>query len=305
MITLVKFVTAGSGYMDIDAYAACIAEAERLRRHGQIAHAVSSAPLNESIPPSLRKLPVQLDDYVPGNSDEFILVDVSKESYFDPIVKNGTIIEVIDHHPGQKAYWSARPEVKTDIELIGAACTQIFERWQRDDLLQRMNPAIAQLLAAGILDNTLNLKAGMTTSRDVTAYQALQTIGNLPLEFAQAYFDECQQAIDQKFEVALRNDTKSMEEAPRLPHILGQLTAWDAKRYLEDEQSVIAKVLGQLGDDWALNLISISEGKSYLVSTSPSGQKKLEHLLGVVFNDGVAITDRLWLRKELLHAALN
>lgn len=299
-----KIVTAGSAYMDIDAYAACIAEAERLVLAGEEAYAASSAPLNESIPRSLRALNVGLTTYRPSDNDEFIVIDLSKEEYFDEIVKNGTVIEVIDHHPGSRQYWVERLGDKADIELIGASCTQIFERWERDNKLSRMNPETARLLAAGILDNTLNLKAVITTKRDIHAYKTLRRIGKLAEDFAAQYFHECQQAIDQDFETALRNDTKTVEYAPQLPLVLGQLTVWDAKEYTTSKLAIIEEVLSAIGDEWVLNLISIEEGKSYLVSNNPSAQKKLETLLGVTFKSGVAETDRLWLRKELIHLAL-
>lgn len=305
IMNVMKIVTAGSAYMDIDAYAGCIAEAELLRLNGEDAYAASSAPLNESIPRSLRVLGVSLEEYQQGESDEFILVDVSKEDFFDPIVKNGTVVEVIDHHPGQEEYWQSRIGDKADIEFIGASCTQIFERWQADNRLQEMRPEIARLLAAGILDNTLNFNANVTTQRDGDAYEALMQIGSLPEDFAAQYFTECQLSIEQNFEEAVMNDIKSMDEAPKLPHTLGQLTVWDARAFALDKKEVVARILESRDTDWALNLISISEGRSYFLSNSESGKAKLNSLLGLNFREDVAEADRLWLRKELLNLALS
>ncbi|GAC1483820.1 MAG: hypothetical protein NVS1B7_8570 [Candidatus Saccharimonadales bacterium] len=299
-----KIVTSGSAYIDIDAYAGCIAEAELLNLTGEPAYPASSAPLNESIPRSLRLLAVGLETYQPTDNDEFIIIDISKEEFFDPIVKHGKIVEVIDHHPGQENYWSDRLGDKADIEFIGASCTQVFERWVASNKLPNMRPEIARLLAAGILDNTLNLQAVITTNRDRIAYDTLLEIGSLPKDFAAQYFTECASAINSNFEAALINDTKVMEEAPRLPHTLGQLTVWDAQKYMPEKNDIITKVLGADNDDWALNLISIGEGISYFISTSPIAQKKLEELIKVHFDNGIATSDRLWLRKELLRQAL-
>ena len=49
-------VTSGNKYIDIDAYASCIAYANLLNLKGQKAKAVSSAKPNESIPSSLLNL---------------------------------------------------------------------------------------------------------------------------------------------------------------------------------------------------------------------------------------------------------
>lgn len=299
-----KVVTAGSAYMDIDAYAGCVAEAELLKLCGEEAYAASSAPLNESIPQSLRTLGVGLEEYRVSNNDEFVLVDVSKEDFFDPIVQNGAIVEVIDHHPGQEQYWAERIGDKATIEFIGASCTQVFERWVAQGKLDELKPDIARLLAAGILDNTLNFNAEVTTNRDRNAYATLVMIGGLPDDFPAQYFTECQESIDRNFETALRNDTKIMDEAPKLPLVLGQITVWDGRNYARDKFSTIEEVLANQGGDWAMNLISISNGKSYFISASEKGQSKLKELLGITFTDGVAETDRLWLRKELLKLAL-
>ena len=304
IMNVMKIVTAGSAYLDIDAYAGCIAEAELLRINGEDAYAASSAPLNESIPRSLRVLGIGLEEYRVGEKDEFIIVDVSKEDFFDPIVKNGTVVEVIDHHPGQEKYWQEKIGDKADIEFIGASCTQIFERWQTDNRLQEMNPEIARLLAAGILDNTLNFNADVTTQRDRNAYEVLKQIGGLPEDFAAQYFTECQASIEDNFEQAVSNDIKTMEETPKLPHSFGQLTVWDAKAFALDKKDLITQILNNRDSDWALNLISIGEGRSYFLSTSESGQSKLKALIGSDFTEGIAEADRLWLRKELLNLAL-
>ncbi len=300
-----KIVTAGSAYLDIDAYAGCIAYAELLKLSGEDAYAASSAPLNESIPHSLRTLGVSLKEYKPSDNDEFIIVDASKEDYFDPIVKNGIIVGVIDHHPGQEKYWQEKIGDKADIEFIGASCTQIFERWQADNRLQEMKPEIAHLLAAGILDNTLNFNAGVTTQRDRKAYEALKQIGVLPDDFNAQYFTECQALIEDNFEQAISNDIKTMEEAPKLPHIFGQLTVWDARTFAIDKKDVVFRILDNRDSDWVLNLISICEGRSYFLSDSESGKAKISSLLGIDFNNGIAEADRLWLRKELLNLALS
>ena len=47
-------VTSGSAYLDIDAYAGCIAFAQLLNLQGLEAKAISSAPLNQSISQTLR-----------------------------------------------------------------------------------------------------------------------------------------------------------------------------------------------------------------------------------------------------------
>ena len=100
-----KIVTAGNKYIDIDAYASCIAYANLLKLKGIHAKAVSTAKINETITPNLLKLNAQLENYEKSDNDEFIIVDVSSKSYFDNIVNEDKIIEIIDHHVGYEEYW--------------------------------------------------------------------------------------------------------------------------------------------------------------------------------------------------------
>ena len=93
-------VTSGKKYMDIDAYAGCIAYAKLLNLKGIKAKAISTAKLNESITPSLKKLIPKLDEYKPNEEDEYIIIDVSNKNYFDAFVREEKIIEIIDHHLG-------------------------------------------------------------------------------------------------------------------------------------------------------------------------------------------------------------
>ncbi len=178
-----KVVTSGSAYLDIDSWAGIIAYAELLKLNGEEAIAVSTAPVNGSVTPSLKKLNVGLSSYEPG-SDEFVVIDISSEKFFDPIVKNGEVVEIIDHHPGHEAYWQKRIGDKAQIESVGAACTQVFERWEKSGKLEEMPADIANILAAGILDNTLNFNAGVTNERDHHAYKELSLIGLLSSQFA-------------------------------------------------------------------------------------------------------------------------
>ncbi len=118
-------VTSGSKYIDIDAYASCIAYANLLNLKGKEAKAVSSAKTNESIPSSLLKLNIGLDNYKPSQEDEFIVIDVSNKAFFDKIVNEDKIIEIIDHHVGYDEYWKNKLQDKAKIEFVGAVATII------------------------------------------------------------------------------------------------------------------------------------------------------------------------------------
>jgi hypothetical protein len=57
-------------------------------------------------------------------------------------------------------------------------------------------------------------------------------------------------------------------------------------------------------DTWAMNVVSIGEGKSYFLAEDPEIQAELAKLLAITFQGNLATGNRLWLRKEVVKASL-
>jgi inorganic pyrophosphatase len=302
-----KVVTAGGAYIDIDAYAGCIAYVELLRLQGEEACAATSAPLNNSITSSVLAWGDHIKtDYTPADTDEFILVDISELTYCDPIVEEDRVIEVIDHHLGFEDYWRKKIGTGANIEFIGAACTLIYELWVKADMINQISQTSARLLATGILDNTLNFKATITTDRDTAAYEHLLKFANLPVDWPRQYFSECQDTIEANLPLALKNDMKFFYDNEHLPDVVAQLVVWDARNLLQNEKDKLIYEMNKLAPEWAINIISLDEGCSYFVSDNTSTQKKLSDLLDVKYNDDImAKANRLWLRKEIVKRTLD
>ncbi|MGI6612605.1 MAG: DHH family phosphoesterase [Candidatus Nanosyncoccaceae bacterium] len=297
-----KIITSGKRYLDIDAYAGCIAYAELLNSRGEEVMAVSTALPNESVNDTVRSWGDFFEtNYVPTKDDEFIIIDVSNPDHFDKIVKLEKVYEVIDHHIGHEEYWQSKLGDKAEIEFIGSVCTLIYERWQVAGVLKQMNPTTAKLLMCGILDNTLNFGAKVTTKRDIDAYKSLRKIADVQDDFAAQYFSDCQKAIMKDLASAVKNDSKIMIfKALDKPVAMGQLAVWDASEIITNGQDVIRQVLFNIESNWAMNLINISESKSYFITDNVDVQKYFEKLLAVKFDGGTAVANRLWLRKEIV-----
>lgn len=300
-----KIVTAGSAFVDIDAYGGCIAYAELLQKQGTEAVAVSTAPLNESITSTVRSWDAGLETmYTPSSQDTFTLIDVSNPKFFDTFVETDSVEEVIDHHTGFEQFWQDKIGDKARIEFIGAACTLVFERWQAAGKTSEMSQASARLLATGILDNTLNFKANVTTDRDHEAYNTLLAQSGLSSTWPAQYFSECQAAIEANLGTAINNDFKYLDKDPKLPSIIGQIVIWDAAELLKREIE-IRTILKKISPDWWLNIVSIDTGVSYFMTSDKNEETKFTHLIDADFVEGVAKADRLYLRKEILKAAQN
>ena len=180
-------LTAGSTYLDIDAYACMVAMAELLCLQGKNAIAYSNAPCNYSVCPSLlsdNQMQTTLPSRYAPESAKFIIVDVSDPNYLAKNVPLTNVIAVYDHHVGFEDYWMSRIGANARIEFIGAAATLIYREWKKAGLADKMQVGTAKLLIAAILDNTLNLISSVTTKEDREMFSELCEIAGVDETFS-------------------------------------------------------------------------------------------------------------------------
>ena len=237
-----------------------------------------------------------------NENDEFILIDVSDKSCFDPIVQEEKVVGVIDHHYGFEDYWNDKIGNNSNIEFIGAVITLIVEEYERDGLLDQMPKEIAMMSMAAILDNTLNFKAKVTTERDKIAYNKLKILAGCGDDFEERYFVECQQAIESNLKDAIENDLKVIEDLRLLPHYFGQLTIWNKDFVLRDME-VVKGILNSFSNDWILNLICLGEDSSFILVSNDDMKSKVEELFNKTCENNIMDLGGLWLRKEIIKKA--
>jgi len=295
-------ITAGSSYLDIDAYACMVAMAELLRLQGQDAVAYSTAHCNYSICTSLIKegqiTRILPNDYSPENSKYFI-VDVSDPAFLEDIVSLDNVIAVYDHHVGFEGYWAERIGDGVHIEFIGAAATLIFRQWKKAGLQDKMSRETAQLLIAAILDNTLNLTSANTTDEDRIAFSELCDRYSIDHEWCGAYFLEVQKNIEANLKSAMLGDVKQLRGNEILPSRVGQLAVWDVERIMCN-LSIICGWFNEHFDEWMINIIDIRNNCCYFVCEHPEHSQKIEKVFGVRFDGNIAKTEAACLRKEII-----
>lgn len=297
-------ITAGSNYLDIDAYACMAAMAELLELQGQIAIAHSTAVHNYSICPSLAKDGQVLRELPSKDWEEnvqYIIVDVSDPDYLKKDIPLERVAAVYDHHVGFEEYWERRIGKNAKIEFIGAAATLIYREWKKAGLQEQMTQDTARLLIAAILDNTLNLTSSNTTPEDVTTFQTLCAHANVDAQWCASYFSEVQAQVEADLQNALRNDMKTVRNNPVLPEQVAQLCVWDAERVLRRLPEIRAWLDGQ----WMLNIIDLQHRCSYFVCEDTHYQEKISRCFSVLFENGVAKTPVPYLRKEIIKKTLS
>ncbi len=295
-------ITAGSSYLDIDAYACMAAMAELLQLKGENAIAYSVAPCNYSVCPSLRAEGQILQDLPDGTSAEdarYVIVDVSDPEFLKSAVPLENVAAVYDHHVGFEEYWAERIGDGAHIEFIGAAATLIYREWSKAGLQDSMSRSTALLLIAAILDNTLNLTSSNTTAEDTETFRALCQRENITEEWCAAYFSEVQASVEADLENALFNDMKTVRNNAVLPPKVAQMCVWDAHRLLGKLPEIRALFAGT-PDSWMINIIDIKRHCSYFVCDDARCQKEIESVFDVRFTSGIAKTPISYLRKEII-----
>lgn len=299
-----KTVCSGELYADIDVYGGVIAYAELLRLLGHEARAVITPSLNGSIPEVVRSWPVKVErTYTSVPDERFSIIDVSNPDHFDTFVDRARVETVIDHHVGFEQYWLDRIGPGANIDFIGAACTLVYEAWERTGLEQSMSEVSARLLACGILDNTLNFTAKVTSDRDHAAYGRLLELGHLDHAWAATYFRACEEGIAKDAVGAIENDSKLLDfRTFQQPVLVGQIAVWDGRSLLRSNKKAFERAFSQKQSHWMVNLISIGEKKSYFLANNSSVQRSASALLGVGFEQNLAVSPRVWMRKEIIKA---
>lgn len=301
-----KIITAGANYLDIDAYACCVALAELLKAKGENAAAYSDAPCNYSVCKSLADETVivkELPSYITEENAEYIIVDVSDPDFLKASVPIDKITAVYDHHAGFEEYWKRRIGDFAQIEFIGAAATLIYREWKKAGLQGRMSRRSALLLIAAILDNTLYLTSSNTTAEDIESFNELCSKENITQEWCSAYFSEVQKSVEADLKNALFKDIKTVSNNAVLPPKIAQLCVWDANSILL-KLPEIRQIFAEITDGWMLNVIDIRNRCSYFVCDNTHYRGKIEKVFGIRFISGVAKTPVSYLRKEIIRKTL-
>lgn len=294
-------ITSGDKYIDIDAYASMIAFREYLKVKGIECVAISNSILNDSISKSLYNMDYKLDNYTPKKEDKYIILDVSEPEMLDKCVIPENIIEIIDHHSGYEEYWQNLLGHKSQIVNVGAVATLIYKKITTEKLERIIDCNLAKLLVAAILDNTLNLKAKVTTNEDIKAYQELMKIIN-DEEYPQKYYGEIEKAVKENIIRVLKNETNIYHISKIIPKYFSQLIVFD-KNIVLNKIKEIDKELNKLNDEYIINLIVLSEKKSYIITPYKKVQEDMSSLLGGKFIKNIMILNDIWLRKEIIKKA--
>jgi len=231
--------------------------------------------------------------------DEVILVDSSDLKGLGGKIPPEKVVEIIDHRKINDA--GAFPNAKIQIELVGAAATIVAEKFMENDTVVSKEAAV--LLCGGILSNTLNFKAGVTTERDRAAFNWLNKTAQLPVNFWRELFLAKSDLAGDKLRERIIGDFAWFEMGGKKVGI-AQIEMIGAKKLIEDRETDILQILEEVRMEKQLDFIfqstlELEGGKNFFVTENSKTKRLLEKVLNIEFAGNFATREGLIMRKQI------
>lgn len=293
-----------TGYVnpDLDAVAGTIAYSEFLNKTGRNSIVGLIGEPHDEAKYILDNYHIEYPQIIPNadNFDEVILVDASDLIGIEGKIAPEKVIEIIDHRKVHEA--DKFPNAKVQIELVGSASTLVTEKFIQNNIEISKESAI--LLCGAITSNTLNFKGGVTTDRDRVAFEYLNKIAQLPLDFAKELFKSKSDLSGDKLKERILGDLAWFNMGNKKVSV-AQIEMVGAEKLIEERLNEIIDIIEETKNEMQLdiifmNIIELDECKNYFISNDTETQKLLEKILDIKFNGSVAERPNLIMRKQIV-----
>lgn len=289
---------------DLDGYACVIGYAELLNKQNKNVQAVIlGRPLLEVdfvVNYTKSKIFTSLNEKL-KNFDQIILVDKSIVDNRHDSFDKDKVIEVIDHRKVHESYLFS--QAKIQIELVGSCATLTTEKF----LKAKIEPEIptAFFLYGAICSNTINLKNKVTTSRDIQAAKYLKDLAKIPDDFIEQMFAYKSDLVGEKLIVQMKNDALDSFKIGDKKFDIFQIESIDCEnlirnRIVEIEEFISKDAKEKKVDYFFINLIDIYKYYTTIISPDKETKELLRNALSINFQDNVAKTDYIIMRKEIV-----
>lgn len=287
---------------DLDGVAGSIAYTEFLQKTGRPAIAGIFGEPREEAKYILDRFGIGYPEILSDSDrfEEIILIDSSELIGMEGRVSPEKVIEIIDHRKINDA--DAFPNAKIQIELVGAAVTLVAEKFMNNNVSISKESAI--LLCGGILSNTLNFKAGVTTERDRAAFKWLNGIAKLADDFCKELFTAKSNLVGSKLSEGMRGELAWFEMGNKKVGIV-QVEMIGAKELVTEREMEILRTLNTIREEKGLDFIfqstlELDDEKNFFVTDDAETKKLLEKVLGMKFDGNVATREGLIMRKQIV-----
>jgi inorganic pyrophosphatase/exopolyphosphatase len=275
-------VTAGTN-PDLDGLSSALGYVELLTTQGEEAIAGFEGKPQLDAEYLLSHLNMPLPN-IPDTFDQVVLVDLGNKVYAPRIVQRSPelVIKVIDHrilHNIEMEFPSLRD---TNIDLVGACATLVTEELYKHHVIPSRD--VATLLHAAIHSNTLNLKAGVTTERDLKAVANLTASYSMSQTLIDEMFAFRTRLSADQMAFVLKNDFDAYGESPDGNFGIAQLETLDATSLFHGYAELIHQTLIDLKATFKLKYVfltvpSIRQGINYIYAVDEETTEFLHRYL--------------------------
>lgn len=287
---------------DVDGIGCMYAYSELLRKNGVNSGYYFEGKLKKEANIILDLFNIKLNSEVEvKEDDDIILVDNNELNFLPKCIRKEKIVEIIDHHA--KCNWiDDEPNIKCQIEFIGAAATMIAERFKIQGITPSRESAI--LMYYGIISNTMNLKIKMTTSRDKEMAIWLKSlIPEIKDEITKDIFirkSDVGDNLEEEMEIGFKNRFVSIKWS------IGQLEVANAEQFVQEYcnemQGIMNKVSKQNDIDYiSVNIMDVLNGYNIIIAGNEKTRKMLEeNFPAFKFDSNMAKSYEFYSRKEIV-----
>ncbi len=243
-----------------------------------------------------------LPELVTGDTgyDAVVLADASDMKGLEGNIDTIKVVEIIDHRKINDAHLF--PNAKVQIEMVGAAATLVAEKFYKSNT--EISKMSATLLYGAIVSNTLNFKATLTTGRDVQMAEWLKEQAGLYDNFWKDLFMAKSDLGGDKLKLRMEGEFANFEIAGKKFGIV-QVEIVNVGELVEGRLPEIIKNLEDLNSKYELNFIfqttlDLENGRNVFMTNDAEAQEILQSILGVKFENRIAIRDGLIMRKQIV-----
>ncbi|EKD43578.1 MAG: hypothetical protein ACD_72C00217G0007 [uncultured bacterium] len=227
-----------------------------------------------------------------------ILVDASDPNDLTKSIEPNQVIEIIDH---RKLHYADKfINANTQIEQVGSCATLIAEKFFNENIPISKESAV--LLYSAIISNTINFKNSVTTNRDKIMADWLKQQLDLPENYIHEMFAHKSIFIKSIKETILSDLKFQTFNNHRIS--IGQMEIVNAEKCIKDNLEEIQKALFEIKEEESLDyiilsLIDLNLAKNLFVVIDDKTKDLLEKTLHIEFDNQIAQTDYIIMRKEL------
>jgi manganese-dependent inorganic pyrophosphatase len=285
---------------DLDGYACSVAYSEFLNKTGTPAVTRIFGTPHIEARYLLERFRFSFEEDNNAPLERVVLVDASELRDLDAFVRPEDVVEIIDHRRFNDA--DLFKNAKIQIELVGSAATLITEKFYERGV--DISVPAATMLYGAIVSNTLNFRAKVTSDRDRKMADWL----NQKLELGKGFIEEMFRAKSNMkgsyLEQAVDADFAWFDFGAGSKIGYAQLEMMDARQLVNTRKDELLTVLNELKekegvDRIFLSLIDLGEGFNIFVTDDQKMQKTLTNVLGITFENNVAIRSGFIMRKEV------